>query len=240
MSAPVIRDFVNHLQGQSVANFPVNVPTHEPGDLMIAIVSNGNLFNRNISPPAGWSALIEDDEHTLASQQWSFSVWYRIAGESEGSTYTFTRNSQYTDVRVVILAISGAADPSVRPIVFARDATTPDPALQPVAPSVNATHADSLVLRYATQRSAPWQSNAWTMPVGHEGVLQVASNWGCALVRATANVGATGTATFTHTDYGQSNAYWRCTLAIAPAAEPEPGGTPLPVFIHHYQQQQGL
>lgn len=73
------------------------------GDAMLAII-NANENATTITPPAGWTSVLGELNPTSGA---SIEVFYKEAGASEGSTYTFSLSSS---VRAsgAIVAFSGA------------------------------------------------------------------------------------------------------------------------------------
>ena len=205
----------------------VAVPTHSTGDLIVAFGVSGNTFGYDLTPPAGFTALVDDEEHTLATVDSNHYVWTKVAGGSEGSNYTFTMSNAYEITRIVVVAINGAADPGDIAIAHAEDTETGATG-SPVSPAVTVTNDDSLVLRYITTRHS---GGSFTQPGSHSLVYNNGTTYyTTGIASITANAGSTGTATFTN-DQAWQDGYWMTTLALAPPAS----GSAVPVIFHNSQ-----
>jgi len=74
------------------------------GDLMVAFMSSGaTLSDRTWSVPSGWTELVDQDDPP------NFLAAYKVAGASEGSSYTFTMSSSASDIAGTILTYRNAA-----------------------------------------------------------------------------------------------------------------------------------
>jgi hypothetical protein len=71
--------------GTSVA---ANKPTGTvQGDLLLAVFTNNN---QTVTRPSGWSQLFYVNANATTGDVWSTGVYYKVAGASEGASYTFS------------------------------------------------------------------------------------------------------------------------------------------------------
>ena len=184
----------------------VSVPTHNAGDLLIAIL--GSDAARTIdSAPAGWTLLASE---TAAGSATNYIYW-KIAGASEPASYTWSWN-QDGDRVVGMLVISGAADPAVNAIESATagdggsGGTTTSPAVTP-------SDADSLVIRTVVSR----RNSTLTPPAGE--TLLTTLNTAVLFSASYFTHGATSTGTndWTYTPTWHDD-WAHVVFAVAPAA----------------------
>lgn len=111
----------------SATSLACNKPTGvASGHLMIAFVTTNN---DTISAPAGWTSIIHDDNGATAT--FGDAWYYRVAGGSEGSTYTFTKSGSTAPMVVSIVALSGVDTSSPIDGSAGSVATTSNPASTP-------------------------------------------------------------------------------------------------------------
>jgi hypothetical protein len=181
------------------------------GDLLIAsFTADGN---HALSPPdASWT-LIEGGAGNPVDNTPSFGVWYKLAGVSEPSVYTFTSDAA-TQLYIAVVRYDG--HDSISPINASAIANSTGSST-PTAPDVTTTVDGCRILRLfgADDDDAPF-----TVPGGHSERYNGVSNTGastCGSAGADTDqtvAGATGTAAFSMNDVEE----WRAvTIAITPA-----------------------
>ena len=205
------------------------------GDLLIGVVITDGNTSGEFTGPTNW---------TLINVGWSgpgseypggctLGAWYRVAGDSEPTTYTWNWTSAET-VYAFITRITGH-DPDNPIGVW--DFDTGADGMLATCPAVNTTVADTLVLRiFGYDSCYAWNA---TYPDEHNGITVESSRPGCvsgatghcsggAAYAIQATAGATGTADFQVTQ-GEYVWAWR-TLTItvtnvneAPVATPQSG-----------------
>ena len=95
--------------GNAVTSLAIAKPAGTvQGDLLVATVAHQSGSNRNMTPPAGWTAIPGTDVFEGSNAR--IHGWYRVAGASEPDSYTFTLTggSDGRDTAGGIMAISGA------------------------------------------------------------------------------------------------------------------------------------
>jgi len=110
------------------------------GDLLLAIVSHQSGSSSNMTPPSGWTAVPNADYSDANNAR--IRAWYKFAGASEPSSYTFTINSSQA-IAGGILAITGA---SGTPINAALGQVTATNTLFLTAPSITTTAPKTLLV----------------------------------------------------------------------------------------------
>jgi hypothetical protein len=202
----------------------VPVPTVSSGDLMIAFGMSGTGGSREITPPGGWTQLVKDNDFTSSTVHDAW-VWWKVAGGSEGTDYSFTLSDSFTRARVVIVPIAGAADPAGDAIEYtlgldnASGGTTTSPAVTPSA-------ADSLILRTVICRD---DGLSYTAPGSHTEIYDASSTaMGATVAHRTFGASSTGTADFTYTPTYYAG-FWHAVVAVAPTAS----GSVVPVIFHN-------
>jgi hypothetical protein len=192
----------------------VNTPVGTvAGDLLIAsLTSDGNS---TLSPPDGSWTLIEGGGVNPSSGTTpSFGVWYKIAGGSEPSLYTFTSSASERLYMTVQRYDGHDATSPINASALASSAGS----TTPTAPTVTTTVDGAKILRVfgADGSSAPY-----VVPAGHTERYNGLSGGGPAgtggagaeINQTTA--GATGTAAFS---MSASEEWQAVTVAIAPAS----------------------
>jgi hypothetical protein len=185
------------------------------GDLLLAFVCM--RANPTITPPSGW-ALIEDVRNSAL-----LAVYYKVAGSSEPSTYTFSVST--TDSRPTALAIVRISGADTSNPINASDGVTDSGVTDLTCPSVTTTVNDCLLIRACNVEGGDY---TWSEPSGYtmrlDGTTYAGGNsGGCDPTFADiefATAGSTGTLDYTHNEpYGPFNANGvAVTIAIAPAA----------------------
>jgi len=209
------------------------------GDLLIGVVITDGDTSDEFTAPTGWTLINEGWSGEGDFSGCTLGAWYRVAGGSEPTTYTWNWTSAET-VYAFIIRITGHNTDN--PIdVWGFNTGVND--MTPTCPDVTTTVADTLVLRiFGYDSCYGWNA---TYPDEHTGITVESSRPGCeagaqghcsggAAYATQATAGAIGTASFQVTD-GQSFWAWRTlTIAVRPvpvqydltmAADPEEGGT---------------
>jgi hypothetical protein len=181
------------------------------GDLLIAsFTADGKP---TLSPPdASWT-LIEGGAGNPVDNTPSFGVWYKIAGASEPSVYTFTSDAD-TQLYIAVVRYDGQ-DP-VSPINASAIANSTGSST-PTAPDVTTTVDGCRILRLF---GADDDDTPYAVPGGHSERYNGVSNTGtstCGSAGADTDqtvAGATGIAAFSMNDVEEWQAV---TIAITPA-----------------------
>ena len=97
--------FINSAQTQtngSTADITINKPTNTAqNDLMVAIIGMTTAATRTWTSPAGWTEVLDST---------GFMVSYKVAGASEGASYTFSQSGPSTRASSgIIVTYRGAA-----------------------------------------------------------------------------------------------------------------------------------
>ncbi len=188
------------------------------GDLLIAAVATDGGTSTTIAAPAGWTLL---DRGSDSLNRVTLGVWWKLAGASEPSSYTFTWTG-YERAYGWVMRFTGhdPADP-INDHQF-QQGTSSDST--PPCPSVTTTVADTMIVRIGGfDRHNVTIDNPGL--AGHTGITMDESNAnnqacsGGAGYSQQAAIGASGTVNFTLT---ASRRYRTVTIAIAPVAG---GGT---------------
>lgn len=97
MSYPTINTgHTTQNSGSSVTNHVVNTPSHSEGDVIYIFAGIDHAIN--MTQPAGFSIAFEDIY--IYSNAVTASLWYKTAGASEPSTYTWTSASAERSVSI--------------------------------------------------------------------------------------------------------------------------------------------
>jgi hypothetical protein len=132
----------------NVANRGTTLPLSRPagttsGDVLLAVIAHQVGQFRNMTPPAGWTAVPNTD--WAEGNNVRIHAWYKVAGSSEPASYTFTlTGGSGQDISGGMLAISGAS--STSPIHVAGGAANPNASRSVTAPSITTTLPDALLL----------------------------------------------------------------------------------------------
>ena len=213
MAAPVVES----ISSSTIDNADLSITKPSgtvEGDLLVATGIVGNGADRYLSPPAGWTEIVSDMNAISGSSSMWVQAWYKIAGGSEPSSYTFTQNQTFTKSNLVLSRISGAEDPATTAIEYATSANGASGTAD--TPSITPKVDDSLVTRFAG--SARTSSGAITPPTGYTEQYDLRSVYSAWLASKTQGASATGTEAFTYTPTWWSSPAWgHIALAIAPA-----------------------
>lgn len=217
MAVPVIESYaVTEDSGGTTLVISKPSSTAE-NDLLVGVGGWYTASDPSVSPPAGWSEILEA---LRTSYHWGGS-WYKVAGGSEGSSYTWTTGSMTHSGGIV--RISGVDTSS--PINAYGTGADNEYGESGTCPTVTTTVDDCLILRVIVLNYH--EPADVTEPGSHTYVMGSGSNSAApAVVIASAtqaSAGATGTADFTWTGAKVHRCY---TIAIAPAGGG--GGDPDP------------
>ena len=157
------------------------------GDVLIAMVSvRGSSLPGSLTAPGGWTGLTQ-----YASGFARHGVFYKVAGASEGASYTFTVDTTIVDAVGAILRYAPSAPTTPPGVVDATGYATP--ATPGVAPSVTATgDQDTLIALFTTANTVGATPTGMTQRVAIDGGSSGAWIYDELLAAA----GATGTRTW--------------------------------------------
>ncbi len=219
MSYPVVESSATALSADNLSlSVVVGLPSGTvAGDLLVAWIATDGAVT--ITEPGDWIEIAQGHPTSYASG----GAFYRVAGASEPSTYSFGVSAA-EGIAGGIIRISGAD--LTTPINISSLTVHDSPSTTSDAPSVMTTADECLILRFAfldagyTPGASP-ATSIWAIEKGSVGGVGNMAAWD-----NLALAGNTGTATFTHRDEQGGNA----TVAIAPLAivpPAEPIGGPL-------------
>ncbi len=124
-------------------------------DLLVAHVAYESGSSITITAPGGWTLIRKTD----AASDVGEATYYRVAGGSEGASYTFTL-SQSKKFSAAIAAYYGVHNPS--PQSATSSGATGASSTTATATSITTTFTDSLVLAFFTNK----KNSTWTPPTG--------------------------------------------------------------------------
>jgi hypothetical protein len=165
------------------------------GDLLLAVVAHQEGGRRDMTPPAGWTDVPNTDRSNAKAVR--IHAWYRIAGSSEPSTYTFTlTGGSGTDISGGMLDVSGAS--SSTPINASGSQSGGGATTSVSAPSITTTAPSALLIFGGACNNA----SSFTPPAGMTEQWDRASSGSEPVANETAtigfpNPGATGIRTAT-------------------------------------------
>ena len=218
MAAPVLGNIqtAEVVNGGTTDPLVITKPTSTAeGDLLIMVANCRDTSSRNLNTLSGWTR-IYNAHSTLAGLLCWTQVYYKVAGASEPSTYSWAVSATFTKARAWMARISGAEDPATTAIVQAYSADGSSG--NAISPAVTPTDADSLVIRHlASPRTS---SGGLTFPTATEQLDTIGTNVRHGFGTFTHGTTSTGTETITYTPTWWSSPAWgHFTMAIAP-----PGG----------------
>jgi len=138
-AAPSYQEQATAVLASDGRSLTINKPTGTvQGDLLLAAISVDGT--PNVSPPTGWTTIREGN----SGSQVRLEVYYKVAGASEPSSYTF-RWSRYNlrQAAGAILRYSGVDTTNPINASGIGSGTT----ISPTAPSVTTTVTDTMVVR---------------------------------------------------------------------------------------------
>ena len=142
-----------------------------------------------MTPPSGWTAVPSTDR---ANSKWvRIHAWFKVAGASEPSSYTFALTGGSADISGGLLAVSGAGS---SPINASGSQTNGGQSSSVSAPSITTTVPSALLVFGGACNAA----SSFTAPAGMSEQWDRASTGSPAVATETAtagfpNPGATGT-----------------------------------------------
>ena len=139
------------------------------GDLLIAAVSH-NDDNGTISGPSGWIQINQGTSGSSSSADIRLSVWYKVAGGSEPTSYTWTWPSgSYREAVGGIIRYSGVdtTDPIDDSAAAIGDSNSP------TAPTVTTTVADTMIFRCWLPMTTTWLVAPIHQGIPVAGILRV-------------------------------------------------------------------
>jgi hypothetical protein len=111
------------------------------GDLLLAVISHQSGAATSMVPPTGWTAVPNTDYSDGNNAR--IHAWYKFAGASEPSSYTFTMSGSSQAIAGGMLAITGA---SGSPINASAGQVTSTNSLYLTAPSITTTAPRTLLV----------------------------------------------------------------------------------------------
>jgi hypothetical protein len=96
----------NQAQGgtSSAATFAVSAPSPSNGDLLLALQATANSPGA-VTPPSGWTVL---DRMNFAGGGCDLEVYYKVAGPSEPTSYTFNNSANLRGSAAIIFDIQNS------------------------------------------------------------------------------------------------------------------------------------
>ncbi|MFC9436911.1 hypothetical protein [Nocardia sp. NPDC057030] len=198
-----------------VCNKPTNTAS---GDAMIAWHGNDFGTYSELTAPAGWTLLTGLDRGTNLLHQ---KIWTRIAGASEGTTYTFNQGSGEDGV-VIITTLRGV-DTNTAHWLYAAPVWSANSTSR-VAPTVVGPQPGGVLL-CSTMVDMNNTAATFTPPSGMTEQADAQSNaWTAESVASLLNPpDPTGTKTFTvsSSNFFSTNGGIECSIYVPPATGPE-------------------
>jgi Calcineurin-like phosphoesterase len=140
--SPVVRSSSSAIANHPSASISIAKPAGAAqGDLLLAVVGHQSGAATSMNPPTGWTAVPNTDYSDLNNAR--IHAWYKVAGTSEPSSYTFTLTGSGQAISGGILAITGA---SGAPINASLGQVTPTHTLFLAAPSITTTAPRTLLV----------------------------------------------------------------------------------------------
>jgi hypothetical protein len=165
------------------------------GDLLLATLEV-DADPATVTGPAGWTKLLDTLGAGGTGQAFHTQVWWKLAGSSEPSSYSWTvSGGPYVDIGV--LAYTNVNQTSPIDVSSGRDAGT---TAAPITPVVTTTGANEMVVAMFVN----WDSGSWTAGSGMTRRYNFDSNEAQDALQATA--GSTGAKTATNTSSGPTTA----------------------------------
>lgn len=212
MASPVVESVATTNKSSNATEITVTKPSGTAeGDLLFASICVDSQ-TPTIDTPSGWTAL-----HKQQAVAISTAIFYKLAGGSEPSDYTFTWPSTNADSTAAIARISGAHQTT--PIDVSDEGTGGSSTM--VAPAVTTTVDDTLIVRVVLADQGATSIDPWTPPTDHTEEWDFANptlfdGQGQTMAHIDqASAGDSGTGSFTA---NASDGYHGYTVAIAPAA----------------------
>jgi type II secretory pathway pseudopilin PulG len=219
--AVVYQTFSEGKRGSDGTSVAVNKPTGTAsGNLLIAAVTTDGDTLSSLSPPSGWT-LIQKDTY---SPEVTLGVWYKVAGGSELSSYTFTwSGSQQAYGYIMRFTGNDTSNP-----INASDKQKGSGSASPSCRSVTTTVDNTMIFRiggFDDDYIHVYPSDSASLPSGHTPITMDCSNtgdYGCSGGAAYKYLPAQGSSSTSSFHLNSSEQYITVTFAIAPAVT---GGT---------------
>jgi hypothetical protein len=206
MTAPTIRDTTSF---SGAGTLVIDKPTGTvSGDILLWLMGNDGTSN-TWSSPSGWTEIF----HNRQSNGTTTSLFYKVAGGSEPSTYTNTRTGEVCGS--LMTCIAGADDLDVSSVA---DEDGSDNVA--TTPTVTTTVADCTVIRMASWNGGDDPIPMSTTETGYTKMLDVGANSGTAVgmfYNTYASAGATGTMDIDLSGPGTTDGH-AITVAFSPSA----------------------
>jgi hypothetical protein len=140
--SPVVRSSSSASANHPSASISLAKPAGTAqGDLLLAVISHQSGAAASMVPPTGWTAVPNTDYSDGNNAR--IHAWYKFAGASEPSSYTFTMSGSSQAIAGGMLAITGA---SGTPINASGGQVTSTNSLYLTAPSITTTAAKTLLV----------------------------------------------------------------------------------------------
>jgi Concanavalin A-like lectin/glucanases superfamily/Bacterial Ig-like domain len=140
--SPVVRSSSSASANHPSASISIAKPAGTAqGDLLLAIISHQSGAAASMTPPAGWTAVPNSDYSDGNNAR--IHAWYKFAGASEPSSYTFTMTGSSQAIAGGMLAVTGA---SATPINASFGQVTGTNTLFLTAPSITTTASKTLLV----------------------------------------------------------------------------------------------
>lgn len=186
------------------------------GDLLVSIQFSGTASGRIFE--VGSTGFTLDKWHVIDVEavEQNTRIFYKVAGGSEPSSYTFPRNNEFAQGRGYMFRISGAEDPATIALVHSGNSNGSGGA--GLFPDISPTDNDSLVLRsIGTYRG----SGSATPPTGHNEELDEGdTDHSLATYSKTEDSGSTGTYTTAYLPTWHGTHHHTCVAIAPPSAGP--------------------
>jgi hypothetical protein len=140
--SPVVRSSSSASANHPSASISIAKPAGTAqGDLLLAIISHQSGAAVSMTPPSGWTTVPNADYSDANNTR--IHAWYKFAGASEPSSYTFTMSGSSQAIAGGMMAITGA---SGTPINASLGQVTPTNTLFLPAPSITTTAQKTLLV----------------------------------------------------------------------------------------------
>jgi hypothetical protein len=130
----------------AATSIPISTPAGTTaGDVLLAVLTHQNGINRNLTAPAGWTAVPNTDFTDGTNAR--VKAFYKVAGPSEPASYTFTLlGGAGQDTAGGIMAISGANTTSPINASNGQNNAPAGSSRNVTAPSITTSLADTLLV----------------------------------------------------------------------------------------------
>lgn len=221
MAVPIVESSANN-RADGNATLTITKPTGVvSGDLMVAALcyeDTEGYGSTGITGPSGWTK-----KNDVLNSTTRYQTWEKIAGGSEGASYSWTNTAKPGMWSGGIVRISGH-DPSSYWNTSGTSSLTNSTVTSSTSPSVTTTVDDCLILVTCHNNLGGYASANATRPSGYTSIWgnytsDTTRSESAAAYTSKATAGATGTHTWTTLDSALGAVdYIFGTIAIAPAA----------------------